>query len=344
MITRPRLVTQVMHLLEDQSADSVIVRETSKSWVFLTQAHVYKLKKQVRDDFQDLTSLRARFDNCLMETDLNRRLAPKTYLGLVRVVRNSKGQISFAGAGETVDWMVKMQRLPDAEMLDATITNQATDDAGIRHAVERLAYKLIAFYSGCPTSQLDACELATIFHDQQELNATCLLHPDFMDHHTRFQRVFDALSIAFSRHFSLFEARVKDGWIRECHGDLRPEHICLTNPPVVFDCLEFNRNLRLVDPFSEVVFLGMEAEMLGADWIKPVLIDRLESGLLTRPNPKLLNFYEVLHALLRTRICLAHLLAVMPRTPEKWMPLGLRYFEKAESLLCGPKGLAGSAI
>ena len=310
------------------------VLESSKSWVFLTPNHVFKLKKQVRDDLQDLGSLRARLDNCLMESDLNRRLAPDVYLGIVPVVKSSDGSLSINGKGEVIDWFVKMRRLPEDRMLDVILSTHRKDSIRLRDDIEMLSRKLVAFYQISPVSLLRADELVAIFHDQQRLNRVCLLDSMFAEHHVRFRPVFSALEAAIALHFKALETRVNAGWIRECHGDLRPEHICLTDPPIVFDCLEFNRNLRLVDPFSEVVFLGMEAEILGAPWIKPLLIERMAAGLSGRPDPGLLGIYEALHALLRTRLCLAHLLAPTPRTPEKWMPLAMRYFHVAERLLC----------
>ncbi|MFY9205834.1 MAG: hypothetical protein WAO67_08875 [Yoonia sp.] len=338
----PTSVAQIKRLIEGNSDDgaAVLLHETSKSWIFLTQDRVYKLKKQVRDDLQDLTSLRARFDNCLTEVDLNRRLAPDTYLGVIRVVRHSDGSLGLGGIADTVDWLVEMQRLPNDKMLDGIAADQTLPPAKIRFLVDQLAERLSGFYAVCPASQLNAAELMNIFHDQQEMNSMCLRNPLFAEFRPRFEAVFDALEIAFSRHFSLFETRVKAGWIRECHGDLRPEHICMTTPPIVFDCLEFNRNLRLVDPFSEIMFLGMEAAILGLEWIKPTLIAHLTTGLGECPAPELLGLYETQHALLRTRLCLAHLLMPNPRTPEKWLPLGLRYFDVAERSLFGPNGLA----
>ncbi|MCO4842574.1 MAG: hypothetical protein KC439_06670 [Yoonia sp.] len=335
-------VAQIKRLIEDKSDDSsaVVLRETSKSWIFLAQDRVYKLKKQVRDDLQDLTSLRARFDNCLTEVDLNRRLARETYLGVTRVVRHSDGTLGLGGNAETVDWLVEMQRLPADKMLDTMAVKDIAPTAKIRSSVDQLAERLTDFYAHCPASQLNASELITIFHDQQKMNSTCLRNPLFVEFHPRFEAVFDALSIAFLRHFPLFETRVNTGWVRECHGDLRPEHICMTTPPLVFDCLEFNRNLRLVDPFSEIMFLGLEADILGLDWIKPALITHLARGLGASPLPDLLALYETQHALLRTRLCLAHLLVPNPRTPAKWLPLGLRYFDVAERRLFGPNGLA----
>ena len=246
----PTSVAQIKQLIEEKSDDSsaVVLRETSKSWIFLSQDLVYKLKKQVRDDLQDLTSLRARFDNCLTEVDLNRRLARETYLGVIRVVRHSDGTLGLGGNAETVDWLVEMRRLPADKMLDTIAVKDIDPTAKIRTAVDQLAERLTALYAHCPASQLNASELIHIFHDQQKMNAACLRSPLFSKFHPQFEAVFDALDIAFSRHLPLFETRVKARWIRECHGDLRPEHICLTAPPIVYDCLEFNRNLRLVDP------------------------------------------------------------------------------------------------
>ena len=338
----PTSIAQIKRLIEENSDDgtALLLQETSKSWIFIAQDRVYKVKKQVRDDLQDLTSLRARFDNCLTEVDLNRRLAPETYLGVIRVVRHCDGSLGLGGNSETVDWLVEMQRLPADKMLDIIAVKDIDPTAQIRSSVDQLAQRLTEFYAHCPASQLNAFELIHIFHDQQKMNSTCLRNLLFAEFHPRFEAAFDALGIAFSRYFPLFESRVKAGWIRECHGDLRPEHICMTNPPIVFDCLEFNRNLRLVDPFSEIMFLGLEADILGLNWIKPTLITHLASGLGASPAPDLLALYETQHALLRTRLCLAHLLVPNPRTPEKWLPLGLRYFAVAERRLFGPNGLA----
>ena len=340
MTRYPDRILQIKQLLARREDTPIGLQETSKSWIFLGKYHVYKLKKQVRDDLQDLTSLRARFDNCMTEVDLNRRLAPDTYLGVVRIARQPDGRFALGGAAQTVDWLVKMRCLPAALMLDVVATVRPDFDSDLRSSIMVIADQLGSFYASAPVSNLDVTELATIILDQHERNFATLRHPMFKDHHARFETVYDAFKTALFAHLDLFEARVAKGWIRECHGDLRPEHICLTDPPIIFDCLEFNRTLRMVDPYSEVTFLGIEAEMLGAEWIKTILIDGLADRLTPCPDAKLLRLYEAIHAILRTRICLAHLLVSNPRTPEKWLPLGLRYLEIAQQRLLGPDGLA----
>lgn len=335
----PAELLQIKALLERENDAPVRLHETSKSWIFLGDKYVYKLKKRVRDDLQDLTSLRARFDNCLTEIDLNRRLAPETYLGALRISRSQDGQLGLGGPDKTVDWLIKMRRLPRDRMLDEVATDCTSKAADLQLSIAEVAERLSAFYATSPVSNLNARELATIIFDQHERNSACLMHPLFKDHHPRFAAVLETFKTAFDKHYDLFEARVTAGLIRECHGDLRPEHICLTAPPVIFDCLEFNRNLRLIDPFSEVTFLGMETKMLGVGWIKAVLFDGLTSNISNCPDPRLLGLHEAMHALLRTRTCLAHLLVPTPRTPEKWLPLGLRYLEFAERQLCSQDGL-----
>lgn len=129
------------------------------------------------------------------------------------------------------------------------------------------------------------------------------------------------------------DERVQAGVYVEGHGDLWPEHICLTDKPFIYECLEFNRTLRLTDPYSELSSLGLERAVLGADWIGPYLIDTPEPELGPRPGHFLMAVHATLHTVLRARLCLAHLLQENPRTLEKWPPLGKCYLDFADRRL-----------
>ncbi|MBW4706816.1 hypothetical protein KX928_03345 [Roseobacter sp. YSTF-M11] len=311
----------------------VALTETSKSWVFLTPDLVFKLKKPVRDDLQDLTPLQARHDNTLMEIDLNRRLAPHLYLGAARVGRMPDGRLVLDDPrAETVDWMVKMRRLPADLMLDACLIADKPP-AALSDDIEILISRLGAYYRQAPATRLTAAELMPVQENQIRMTRRVLLNTYFKAHHTRFRRLLDQFETLLPLTLGLLETRVRQGAVVECHGDLRPEHICLTDPPVVYDCLEFSRILRLSDPYSEAVFLGMECAILGADWIGPRLIKGLEAEFGPAPDPDLLRIYKAHHALTRARLSLAHLLVPVPRKPLKWEPLGLRYVEIAEHLV-----------
>ncbi len=326
--------TRIATVLQRQCGGApIMMMETSKSWIFLTPDEVYKLKKSVRDELQDLTPLRARHDNTLTEIDLNRRLAPQVYLGAVRVVEGLDGALAIGQSGTTVDWLLHMRRLPASRMLDVMIDDHLATPEILHPLVDKLVDFLVPFYRNAPQTNLTAQELLTIFYDQQVMNRGIMLNPAFAQYQPRLKAVLHGFDQSLGAFFTLFSRRVAAGWIRECHGDLRPEHICAVDPPIVFDCLEFNRNLRIVDPLSEIAFLGLECEIQGATWIKQRLIQGVTKGLLDRADPELLRYYTVIHALLRIRLCLAHLLVPQPRKPAKWIPLSLRYLEIAEGLM-----------
>jgi aminoglycoside phosphotransferase family enzyme len=141
------------------------------------------------------------------------------------------------------------------------------------------------------------------------------------------------LTDALHRLSPMLADRVAEGRIVEGHGDLRPEHVCLEDPPVIIDCLEFAPALRLVDPFEELCFLSMECAVLDARWIGKMLVERLSAELKDLPAQPMLGFYTAARAVLRARQALAHLLAPSPRTPEKWLPLAGRYLDEAKGAI-----------
>ena len=65
----------------------VQVRETHISWVILTGDYAYKIKKPVRFDFLDFSTLERRKFFCGEELRLNRRYAPDVILANLRPSR-----------------------------------------------------------------------------------------------------------------------------------------------------------------------------------------------------------------------------------------------------------------
>jgi aminoglycoside phosphotransferase family enzyme len=133
----------------------------------------------------------------------------------------------------------------------------------------------------------------------------------------------------------VFDARVRARRIIEAHGDLRPEHICLTDPPVIIDCLEFNRNLRLLDPVDELSFLGLECERLGAPLVGATMLDLYREATGDAPAEELIAFYKSYRACLRAKIAAWHLRDSEIREPEKWPALARTYLELANAHAAG---------
>jgi aminoglycoside phosphotransferase family enzyme len=316
-------------------ARAVVVKQTHMSWIFIADDRVYKLKKPVHYPFLDFRPLAAREKNCREEVRLNRRLAPDVYLGVVPLTLEQDGRLEIAGSGDVIDWLVEMRRLPEELMLDHAILAHTIepDRTGRLDAVVDL---LAGFYKTCSPAEISASAYVEQFAREHAINEAVLSDPRFdLDG----AEVNDAL--ARVRHgleddTAGLEARVKRGFIVEGHGDLRPEHICLSDPPVIIDCLEFSYALRLLDPFDELGYLTLECAMLDAASVGERIFEGCVEALHGLPSPALLDFYWTYRACLRARIALAHLLEPNPRTPEKWVPLARRYLQLGQSRVIKP--------
>ena len=302
--------------------------ETHMSWIFQVGHCVYKLKKPVRFSFLDFSSLQAREFYCREEIRLNSRLAPGIYQGLV-ALQWCNGAFSLCpeaqqpAPGQTVDWLVQMRRLPLHGMLPQRISSRHIKPADIDALVTVLGH----FYRSAAPASVSENDYLARFAYEQDLNRQVLLHPRFVlrDAALAVERLAQALSLSQGG----LRDRVAGQHVREGHGDLRPEHVCLLQPPVVIDCLEFNALLRQVDPFDEIAFLGLECDMLGAPWIGPHLLAGLAHVLQDTPRPALVHFYTAHRALLRARLAMAHLQDPQPRTPARWPPLAEQYIARS---------------
>ncbi|ABI57078.1 conserved hypothetical protein [Alkalilimnicola ehrlichii MLHE-1] len=304
----------------------VTVRETHMSWVFLAGDRVYKLKKPLRYPRRDGRFLWGREFLCREEVRLNRRLAPDVYLGVSALTVTADGRLALQGGGRTVDWLVVMRRLPAERMLDNAIAAGAVD----RERIDRLGERLSGFYRGLAPEPVSPQTYLQRFAGEHARNRAVLTDPRFALPKGALQRVLDALDRWLEAGAPALRERARAGRIVEGHGDLRPEHVCLCDTPVVIDGLEFSLALRQVDPFDELAFLGMECDRLGAPWIGPRLIRQCGEALDDHPGAPLLAFYTAYRACLRARLALAHLLEPDPRSPERWVPLAADYLSLAE--------------
>lgn len=302
--------------------------ETHMSWVFLTDSEAFKLKKPVRLDGLDFTTLENRRHACAEEVRLNRRLAPEVYLGVVALAPTPDG--SFALRDETAlnaaDYLVWMRRLPSARLLDQAIARAEVQ----RDAVLRVADVLAAFYARSAAPEVTAADLsARLRRSIDAAEAELLDHPRAVDG-GRARAAAAGLRSHLAAHEPSLRARVAAGRIVEGHGDLRPEHVFLGPPTCIIDCLEFERRLRLQDWSEEVAFLGVECERLGAEWVGGLILARCGERLQDAPPPALVSFYRSIHAFIRARIAIRHLRDEVVRTPEKWPSLTRTYLDLTE--------------
>ncbi len=278
---------------------TVTVRETHISTLFLTDQYVYKVKKPVNFGFLDFTTLSARRFFCEQEVELNRRLSPQVYLAVDRIYRDDKG-IHLEPPGDVVEYAVKMRRIPESRMMDVLLRQGEIDDK----IVERIALKLVDFHGRARTDGETALygTAARIAKNTEE---------NFTQTTGFIGRSLDTGQLeriaAFTRGFLekrklLFRSRVDDGKIRDCHGDIRMEHICIIDPIVIFDCIEFNRRFRYSDVAADLAFLAMDLDFHHRPDLSRTLVQSYVDHTEDLDLLKVIRFYKCYRAYVRGKV------------------------------------------
>lgn len=338
------LAAKVAHLRRPESytprASQVEPLETHMSWVFLTDWHAWKLKKPVRRTFLDFSTVDARRANCEAELRLNRRLAPEVYLAVVPLAVSAEGALVLGGAGRPVDWLVQMQRLPRERMLDAAIASAAVGEADLAAVVRVLA----AFYRRARVVPLSPREyLRRLRADIDACGRELAALPGAWSG-TEASAVAATLRRFVDEHEPLLSSRVAEGRVVEGHGDLRPEHICLVEPPAIIDCIEFNDEFRVLDVADELAFLALECERLGAAALGARLFADCTAALGDRVLTVVFDFYAAGRALLRAKLAAWHLADVPEAHHEKWCARVREYLAlAARHAAAAPAGRAPAA-
>ena len=278
--------------------DRVEQIETHISHVFLAGSYVYKLKKPVQFDFLDFTTVQARERACREEVRLNRRLAPGAYLGVLPIICGAEGEYRLEGAGEVVDWLVEMRRLPTALTLEALHRRGKL----LSEHIDRLSDVLVRFYRSLTPLPFAPQEYGDRYLSHVQGNLRELLA---VRHHLPrgiVERVHGFQLQFLGLHPEIFEDRVRAGRIVDGHGDLRPEHICLSEPIAIFDCVEFSSDFRRIDMADELAFLAAECDYLGAGWVGPQLLASYQQQSGDQPSPVLWDFYKSYRACVRAKV------------------------------------------
>lgn len=309
------------------------------SWVFLAGDRVYKLKKPVRFPYLDYSTLAKREAACRAELALNRRLAPDVYEAVTPLTRTARGLA--IGGGEVVDWLVVMRRLDESQTLEHAIETHTLEAAQL----DRVVTTLVDFYRRARPVFASPATLVGHWRRNRAYNKQVLLDPGLNMPAGLVRRIDRAQRLFLERRAHLIAGRARDRAIVDGHGDLRPEHIWLTDPVTIIDCLEFDPSLRAVDPFDEIANLCIECERLGGAWAGEHIKRRAIHALRDHLNEQLFTFYRCSRATLRARLTIAHMLEPNPRTPEKWprrareyLAIAVKDAVRLEHLLRTPSG------
>lgn len=287
-------------------ADDIQVRETHISWVVLAGEYAYKIKKPIDVGFLDFSTLERRSAACEEEVQLNRRLAPSVYLGVVDVV-TCEGTVHIGGPGHILDRAVHMRRLPEDGMLTVLLARSGATPVLLR----RLARLVARFHGQAATgSGVDSFgSPAAIARNWRENLAQ--LRP-FVGR-TLPNWEGDALATwgeqQLAQHGRLFARRQEQGHIRDGHGDLHSGSICVVGRKIIpFDCLEFSPRYRCGDVASEVAFMAMDLDHVGRPDLALHFVFEYVRVSRDRELLGLLPFYEVYRAIVRGKVLSLRLL------------------------------------
>ena len=299
----PHLPELVKALLEPraypEATGQVELVQTQMSFVFLTDSYVYKVKKPVNLGYLDYTTLEQRHFFCQREVELNRRLCPEVYLGVVPVSRE-RGSVFIGGQGEVMEYAVKMLRLPQGAMMDVLLAeNQVSLEM-----VTSVAQKLAEFHQKAETiSNINTFgKLAIITQNTDENFVQTEKYIGNTISSEVYRRIKDYTDSFVRGNASLFSKRLADGKIRDCHGDLHAAHICFADGIYIYDCIEFNDRFRYCDVASEVAFLAMDLDHYGRADLSHGFVRAYVDRSQDRELLAILSFYKCYRAYVRGKV------------------------------------------
>jgi aminoglycoside phosphotransferase family enzyme len=309
-----------------EPAAAVETIETHFALIFLVGDRAYKLKKPVNLPGMDLRTLEARRVSCAEELRLNRRLAPDVYLDVVPLVCLADGTLRLGEEGAIVDWLVRMRRLPAAMMLDRAIIAGTASAARLEAIGEMLAQ----FYRAQPCIGFEPEQYIERITGQIHADRHALFSPELhLDDHC-VQAAITAIWCAAALVETELGQRAREGRILEAHGDLRPEHICLSDPPYIIDSLEFSKDLRTLDPAEELAFLWVECEQAGGLQTAATVLNSYRQASSDPVSERVLDFYRSRRATVRAKITAWHLHDPTVMSLAPWRELAHGYLATAE--------------
>ena len=276
--------------------------ETHISWVILTKSFAFKIKKPVSFSFLDFSTLAKRKHFCEKELHLNSRLAKDVYLKVLPIKRNA-GKIFIGGKkGKIIDYAVQMRRLQRSREMDKMLEAGKVNASDIIAIAEMLApFHTRAEVIRKPFS-IDG--LKNLFNDISSVG-------EFIETKIKkggqdsIQETIRKSNSFLLQYQSVFQQRARDGFIRDCHGDLHSGNIFLYKKPVIFDCLEFNDTFRKIDVLNEIAFFCMDLEDHGRKDLSLKFIEcynQLFSVIQNKSDEELFRYYKLYRANVRTKV------------------------------------------
>jgi aminoglycoside phosphotransferase family enzyme/predicted kinase len=276
--------------------DTPELLETHISWVVLTGDYAYKIKKPIRLEFLDFSTLALRKHWCEEELRLNRRWAPTLYLDVVAITGTPSAP-RVGGAGDAIEYAVRMRQFPQSALLTAELERSTLDADDMRELAEMIADR----HARAPVNR----EVRFGGFDA----VLKPMHENFLYLRPRLPAdamgFFEAWTDAEAgRQKRVIDERRRSGFVRECHGDLHLRNLVRLPQDgiVAFDCIEFSDELRMLDVISDLTFLSMDLTAAGREDLAFVLLNRYLESSGDYDGMALYGLYFVYHCLIRAKV------------------------------------------
>ncbi len=314
---RPELVGEMLEpaFYRDRPR-SVELRETHTSWVFLAGELAYKVKKPVVFPFLDYGTPQRRREMCEEEVRLNRRLAPRIYLDVVGIARRGdRHSLTSEDDPDAIEYAVAMRRVDEERSVAALVARGELEPGHLEAIADRLA----RFHADAPVAPPERRDVKILVATLEENLSTLreagagILDRGRLDAAETFTHRFLAARLRE------LEARGQAGMVRDCHGDLRAEHVIVPtdDPLYIYDCIEFNPALRQIDVAADIAFLVMDLARLGVEGAALRMIEHYRRAGGDAGDDALLAFLTSYRAWVRAKVACLRALEVDAGDPDR---------------------------
>ena len=281
-----------------ESTGKIDLIQTHISFVFLTEKYVYKIKKPVNFGFLDFSTLEKRRVYCQKELEINRRLCPEIYLQVVSI--NKTERFKICGDGETVEYALKMKRLPQNRIMTQLLGEGKID----KNVIDDIA-KIVAKFHAEAQTNAEISEfggLAIVKTNWDENFAQTKKYIGQTISKIDYDFTKNKIDVFLAQNQALFESRIKAKRIRDCHGDLHSGNIFVTDKICIFDAIEFNDRFRYSDVASDVAFLAMDLDYQKRTDLSDYFIAQYVGYSKDSQLKQMLPFYKCYRAYVRGKV------------------------------------------
>ena len=213
---------------------------------------------------------------------------------------NMAKDIKIKGKGETVEYALKMKRMPQEKIMTKLLEESQVDEK----LIDQLAKLISDFHSNAETSEKisEVGSLATVKKNWEENFEQTRDYIGKTVSDSDFALIQKRIELFTKKNKPLFDKRTAEGKVRDCHGDIHSGNIFVTDRIYIFDAIEFNERFRFSDVAADMAFLAMDLDFRGKTALSNFFVEKYVEYSGDEELRKLLAFYKCYRAYVRGKV------------------------------------------